>query len=59
MISLIIYIRYKGAQLYLQTLHNLQLLCGIWFGVAINEMVTGNTGTYLNFSNSGFNCVVP
>ena len=38
---------------------NLQLLCGIWFGVAINEAVTSSTSTHLDFSDSGFNCVVP
>jgi hypothetical protein len=37
---------------------NLQPLCGIWFGVAINETVTSSTSTHLDFSDSGFNCVV-
>ena len=52
------YIRYREAQPYLQALHNLRLLCGIWFRVAINEVVTGSTSTYLNFGDSGFNYVV-
>jgi hypothetical protein len=38
---------------------NLQPLCGIWFGVAINEAVISSTGTHLDFSDSGFNCVIP
>jgi hypothetical protein len=59
MISPMTYMRYRGAQPYLQTLHNLQPLCGIWFGVAINEAVTGSTGTHLDFGDSGYNCVVP
>ena len=58
-ISLMTYVRYRGAQPYLQAFHNLQLLCGIQFRVAINEAVTGNTGTHLDFSDSGFNCIVP
>jgi hypothetical protein len=59
MISPMTYVRYRGAQPYLQALHNLQPLCGIWFGVAINEAVTRSTGTHLDFGDSGFNCVVP
>ena len=27
--------------------------------MVINEQVTGSTGTHLDFSDSGFNCVVP
>ena len=27
--------------------------------MAINEAVTGSTGTHLDFGDSGFNCVVP
>ncbi len=59
MISPMTYVRYRGAQPYLQALDNLQPLCGIWFGVAINQVVTGSTGTHLDFSDSGYNCVVP
>ena len=46
-------------RLYLKARCNLQPLCGIWFEVVINEAVTSNTGTHLDFSDSGFNCVVP
>jgi|HubBroStandDraft_2_1064218.scaffolds.fasta_scaffold69967_2 hypothetical protein len=59
MISPMTYVRYGGARPYLQARHNLQPLCGIWFGVAINEQVTGSTSTHLDFGDSGFNCVVP
>src|SRR6266436_6181927 len=59
MISPMTYVRYGGARPYLQARHNLKPLCGIWFGVAINEQVTGSTGTHLDFSDSGYNCVVP
>jgi hypothetical protein len=59
MISPMTYVRYGGARPYLQARRNLQPLCGIWFGVAINEAVTGSTGTHLDFSDSGFNCVIP
>ena len=59
MISLMTYVRYGGARPYLQAHRNLKPLCGIWFGVAINEEVTGSTGTHLDFSDLGFNCVVP
>ena len=59
MISSMTYIRYRGAQPYLQALHNLRPLCGIWFRVAINEVVTGSTGTHLDFGDSRFNCIVP
>ena len=59
MISPMTYVRYRGARHYLQARHNLQPLCGIWFGVAINEAVTGSTGTHLDFNDSGYNCVVP
>ena len=59
MISPMTYVRYRGAQPYLQALDNLQPLCGIWFGVAINQVVTSSTGTHLDFSDSGYNCVVP
>jgi hypothetical protein len=48
-----------GVRPYLKACRNLQPLCGIWFGVVINGAVTSSTGTYLNFSDSGFNCVVP
>ena len=51
--------RYGGARPYLQACCNLQLVCGIWFGVVINEAVTGSTGTHLDFSDSEFNCTVP
>ena len=53
------YVKYRGAQPYLQALHNLQLLCNIWFGVAINEVITSSTDTHLDFGDSGFNCIVP
>ena len=59
MISPMTYVRYRGAQPYLQALHNLWPLCSIQYGVAINKAVTGSTGTYLDFSNLGFNYVVP
>jgi hypothetical protein len=59
MISPMTYVRYGGARPYLKARLNLKPLCGIWFGVAINEEVTGSTGTHLDFSDSGFNCVVP
>ena len=59
MISPITYVRYGGARHYLQAHYNLQPLCGIWFGVAINEAVTGSTGTHLDFNDLGYNCVVP
>ena len=59
MISPTTYVRYREARHYLQARHNLQPLCGIWFGVAINEAVTGSTGTHLDFNDSGYNCVVP
>jgi hypothetical protein len=58
-ISPMTYMRYGGARHYLQARHNLQPLCGIWFGVAINEAVTSSTSTYLDFNDSGYNCVVP
>ena len=58
MISPMTYVRYRGAQPYLQTL-DLQPLCGDWFGVAINQVVTGSTSTHLDFGDSGYNCVVP
>ena len=59
MISPMTYVKYKGVRSYLQARHNLKPLCGIWFGVVINEQVTGSTGTHLDFSDSGFNCIVP
>ena len=59
MISLMTYVRYREAWPCLQALHNLQPLCSIWFRVAINEVVTGSTSTYLNFGDSGFNYIVP
>jgi hypothetical protein len=59
MISPMTYVRYGGVRPYLKARRNLQPLCGIWFGVAINEAVTSSTGTHLDFSDSGFNCVVP
>ena len=59
MISPMTYVRYGGARPYLKARHKLKPLCGIWFGVAINEEVTGSTGTHLDFGDSGFNCVVP
>src|SRR5580692_9680138 len=59
MISPMTYVRYGGARPYLEAYQNLKPLCGIWFGVAINEAVTGSTGTHLDFGDSGFNCVVP
>jgi hypothetical protein len=58
MISLMTYMKYKGVRSYLQAHHNLKLLCNIWFEVVINEQVTGSTNTHLDFSDSGFNCVV-
>ncbi len=58
MISPMTYVRYRGAQPYLQAL-NMQPLCGIWFGVAINQVVTGSTSTHLDFGDWGYNCVVP
>ena len=59
MISPMTYIRYRGAAPYLKARHNLEPLCGIWFGVAINQLVTGSTGTHLDFGDWGYNCVVP
>ena len=62
MISPMTYIRYKGAAPYLKARHNLEPLCGVWFGVAINQVVTGSTSTHLDFGDfedSGYNCVVP
>jgi hypothetical protein len=58
MISPMTYLRYGGVRLYLQACHNLQPLCGIWFGVAINEEITGSTGTHLDFNDLGYNCVI-
>jgi len=58
MISPMTYIRYRGVQPYLQAL-NMQPLCGVWFGVAINQVVTGSTSTHLDFGDWGYNCVVP
>jgi hypothetical protein len=59
MISLITYIRYRGVAPYLKARHNLELLYGIWFGVAINQVVTGSNSTHLDFGDLGYNCVVP
>ena len=59
MISPMTYVRYRGAWPYLQAHYNLRLLCGIWFGVVINEAVTSSTSTHLDFDDSEFNCVVP
>jgi hypothetical protein len=59
MISLMTYIRYREAAPYLKAQHNLEPLCGVWFGVVINQVVTGSTGTHLDFGDSGYNCVVP
>jgi hypothetical protein len=58
-ISLMTYIRYKEAEPYLQAHYNLYPLCGILFGVVINQVVTNSTGTYLDFGDSGYNYVVP
>jgi hypothetical protein len=58
MISPMTYVRYRGAQPYLQDL-DLKPLCGIWFGVAINQGVTGSTSSHLDWADSGYNCVVP
>jgi hypothetical protein len=55
MISPMTYVRFRGVRPYLKAHCNLQPLCGIWFGVVINEVVTGSTGTHLDFSDSGFN----
>jgi hypothetical protein len=59
MINLITYVRYRGAQPYLQALYNLWPLCAIWFRVVINKVITSSTGTHLDFGNLGFNCLVP
>ena len=37
----------------------LKPLCGIWFGAAINQQVTGSTSTHLDWGDHGYNCVVP
>jgi hypothetical protein len=56
-ISPITYMRYRGAQPYLQDL-DLKALCGVWFGVVINQVVTGSTSAHLDFGDLGYNCVV-
>ena len=57
-ISPMTYMRYRGAQQYLQDL-DLKALCGVWFGVAINQVVTGSTSAHLDFGDLGYNCIVP
>ena len=52
------YVRYKGAEPYLEAYHNLHPLCDVWFRVVINQVVTGNTSTHLDFRDLGYNCVV-
>jgi hypothetical protein len=59
MISPMTYIKYRGAMPYLKARHNLEPLYSVWFRVAINQVVTGSTGTHLDFGDSGYNCVVP
>jgi hypothetical protein len=53
MINLMIYIRYREATPYLKARYNLEPLCDPWFGVAINQMVTGSTRTHLDFGIRG------
>ena len=59
MISPNTYARYAGARPYLEARMDLKPLCGIWFGVAVNEEVTGSTRTHLDWGDHGYNCVVP
>ena len=62
------YARYLGARKYLEKvklepLHgieiNLKPLCGIWYGAAINQFVTGDTIPHQDWKDHGYNCVVP
>jgi hypothetical protein len=59
MISPKTYARYGSVKPYLEKEVNLKPLCGVWFGAAINEEVTGSTSTHLDWGDHGFNCVVP
>ena len=34
-------------------------LCGVWYGVAINQDVTGDTKIHQDWGDHGYNCVVP
>jgi hypothetical protein len=59
MISPRTYARYRGAKSYLQSCMKLKPLCGIWFGAAINQQVTGSTSTHLDWGDHRHNCVIP
>ena len=43
-----VYARYASIKPYLEKEMKLKLLCGAWFGVAINKEVTGSTSTHLD-----------
>jgi hypothetical protein len=58
MISPQTYARYGGARRHLEEA-GLEPLCGIWFGVAVNQGVTGDTKTHQDWGDYGYNCVVP
>ena len=58
MISPDTYARYAGAREYLGK-NGLEPCCGVWFGVAINQDVTGDTGIHQDLGDHGYNCVVP
>ena len=51
------YARYSHARQYLKKKH--KPLCGVWYGVAINQDVTGDTKTHQDWGDHGYNCVVP
>ena len=43
-----IYARYSNVRPYLEKEVKLKPLCGVWFGAAINEEITGSTSTHLD-----------
>jgi len=58
MISPHTYARYGGARQYLGEV-GLEPLCGIWYGVAVNQTIMGSTKTHQDWGDYGYNCIVP
>ena len=52
------YARYAGTRKYLSP-KGLKPLCGIWFGVAINQGIIGTTKSHIDWGDYGYNCVIP
>ncbi|KAI9776765.1 MAG: hypothetical protein M1816_005091 [Peltula sp. TS41687] len=58
MISPMNYARYAGTKPVLEKL-DLEPLCGVWYGAAINQETRGASGTHQDWGDFGLNCVIP